>query len=108
MNTRTQTVLAALLGQLVGLLGYVEPLFIPLVLAGPVVVGALAAARGLALAVPAVLWVSAGLNMAWMDWLLFREDVVFHLVLAVVMAALTAAGWGVVVLIQRFRSPSSA
>lgn len=107
MNTRKQLVLAALLGQLVGPLGYLEPLFIPLVLAGPVVLGALAAARGLMWSVPVVLWLSAGLNMAWMDWLLFREDVAFHLALAVVMALLTAAGWAAVALAQRFRSPSS-
>lgn len=106
MNTRNQIILAAVLGQLVGPLGYVEPLFIPLILVGPPVVGAVAASRGIRLAPVAVLWLSAGLNMAWMDWVIAREDVMFHLVLAVVMALLAAAGYGVVRLFSRRRTPA--
>ena len=43
MSTRTQLVVAIAVGQVVGLLGYIDPLFIPLVLAGPLVTGAVAA-----------------------------------------------------------------
>ena len=39
MSTRTQLVVAIAVGQVVGLLGYIDPLFIPLVLAGPLVDG---------------------------------------------------------------------
>jgi len=108
MRTRNQIIIAAVLGQLVGPLGYVDPLFIPLVLVGPLVVGAVAASRGIGLAPVAVLWVSAGLNMAWMDWVIAREDVVFHLVLSVVMALLAAAGYGVVRLLSRRRAAARA
>ena len=104
MNTRTQILVAVLAGQLVGLLGYVEQVFIPLVLAGPLVVGALAAARRIPLVTVVVLWLSAGLNMTVMDWVLYREDVAFHLVLGVVMAVLAAAGHGLVGLLNRRRA----
>jgi hypothetical protein len=99
---------AVLIGQLVGLLGYIDPLFIPLVLVGPLVVGAVAAARRLPLVLPVVLWASAGVNMLWMDWLLLREDVVFHAVLSVIMALLAAAGWGIVTGLGRRRRTSPA
>ena len=100
---RNQIVLAALLGQLVGLLGWIDPLFVPLVLVAPPVVGALGAARRVALLPVVVLWVSAGLNMLWTDWVVNREDVAFHALLAVVMGVLAAAGWGLVTLLKRFR-----
>ena len=108
MNTRTQLIAAIVLGQAVGLLGSVDLLFFPLVLAGPLVVGGIAAARGLGLLPVVVLWVSAGLNMTVLDWVLLNEDVVFHLVLTVVMSLLTIAGYGVVRGLTRWRSRSSA
>lgn len=104
MTARNQILVAVLIGQVVGLLGYVEQIFIPLVLAGPLVVGALAAVRRLPLVVVVVLWLSAGFNMTVMDWVLYREDVAFHLVLGAVMAALAAAGYGLVSLLARRRS----
>ena len=103
MSTRTQLVVAIALGQAVGLLGYIDPLFIPLVLAGPLVTGGLAAARGISMGLVVAVWVSAGLNMTAMDWLLLREDVVFHLVLTVVMSVLATAGYGVVRAVTRRR-----
>ncbi len=96
-------VTAALLGQLVGLLGWIDPLFIPLVLIGPMVTGAVAAARRLPYRWIAVLWCSAGLSMAWTDWVVNREDVAFHLVLSVVMPLLAGAGFGAVRLAARTR-----
>lgn len=94
-------VAAAVLGQLIGPLGYLEVLFIPLVLAAPVVTGAIASSRRIAYAWIAVLWASAGLNMAWMDWVIYQEDVVFHLALAVFMPLLAGIGWGAVRLTGR-------
>jgi hypothetical protein len=103
----TSLVAAALLGQLVGLLGWVDPLFIPLALLGPVVSGAVAAAYRLSFAWIAVLWCSAGLNMTWTDWVVNHEDVVFHLVLSALMPALAGVGFGVVRLAVRTRRLST-
>lgn len=94
--TTKNLLIAAALGQLVGLLGWIDPLFIPLVLLGPVVSGAVTAARGTPYSAIAVVWASAGLNMAWTDWVVNREDVAFHLVLSLVMPLLAGAGYGVV------------
>ena len=107
MNTRTQLIAAIVLGQAVGLLGYVDLLFFPLVLAGPLVVGGVAAARGLGLLPVVVLWVSAGLNMTVLDWVLLNEDVVFHLVLTVVMSPRRADATGSRP-VGRHRPPSGA
>jgi hypothetical protein len=69
-----------------------------------VLVGVMAAVRGLPVAWPAVLWASAGLNMLWTDWLVNREDVLFHLAVAVFTALLTASAWGLTVLVARRRA----
>jgi Sec-independent protein secretion pathway component TatC len=95
---------AAVLGVLVGQLGWIDPLFVPLVLAGPPLSGALAAGAGLAYRWIAVLWLSAGLAMLAGDWLVNPEDVLFHLVLAVVMALLAGVGYAVVRLTSRRRA----
>jgi hypothetical protein len=89
----TNPAIALGLGQLVGLLGWIDPLFIPLAVLGPVVTGAVASARGTAYSWTAVLWFSAGINMAWTDWLFNHEDVAFHLALAVAMPILAALGY---------------
>jgi hypothetical protein len=97
---------AAVIGQLIGLLGWIDPLLIPLVVLGPVISGAVAAARQISYTWMAVLWCSAGLNMMWMDWLVNHEDVVFHLALSVVMPLLAGIGFGVVRLATRVRRPA--
>jgi hypothetical protein len=88
-------VAAAVLGQLVGLLGWIDVLFIPLLLVAPLLSGAIAASRGVSYAWIAVVWCSAGLCMLWTDWLVNQEDVLFHLATAVVMPLLAGIGWGV-------------
>jgi hypothetical protein len=92
---------AAVLGQVVGLLGWLDPLFIPLVLAGPLITGAIAASRQVRYGWIALLWFSAGLNMVWTDWVVGNEDQVFHLALSVLMPVLAGIGWGVVRLARR-------
>src|SRR4051812_35369979 len=87
---------AAVLGQLIGLLGWIEPLFVPLVLLAPVITGAVAAARRIGYSRVAVLWCSAGINMMWTDWAVNHEDVGFHLALSVIMPLLAGLGYGVV------------
>ena len=98
---------AFVLGQLVGLLGWLDALFIPLVLLAPLVVGAVAAAKALPVTWPVVLWLSAGLNMLWTDWVVNREDVVFHLGVAGVTALLAAAAWGVTSVVSRRRATTA-
>jgi hypothetical protein len=94
---------AAVVGQLAGLLGWIDPLFVPLALLGPIVTGALAAAARTRYLWIAVLWCSAGLNMLWTDWLVNREDVLFHLALSAIMPLLAGLGYGVVSLATRPR-----
>jgi hypothetical protein len=96
-------IVAALIGQLVGSLGWIDPLFVPLVLVAPIVTGAVAAARRITYAWIGVLWFSAGINMAWTDWAVNREDLAFHLALSVIMPVLAAVGYGVVRLATRAR-----
>jgi hypothetical protein len=108
MSKLTSHVLyAALLGQLVALLGWIDPLFIPLVLAGPLVTGAVLAFRRVSYPWVAVLWASAGLGMLWTDWVINRSDVLFHLTLSVLMPLLAGIGFGVVRLTQRRTSPAT-
>lgn len=95
---------AAVIGQLVGALGWIDPLFLPLVLLAPVVTGALAAARHLTYPWVALLWCSAGVNMLWSDWLVNREDVAFHLALSLVMPALAGLGFASVRLATKVRA----
>jgi hypothetical protein len=106
MNTRTQIIVAAVAGQLLAQLGWVDAVYIPFVVAGPIVVGAVAATKDVPLVPVLVLWVSAGLNMTVLDWLINGEDVVFHLALTVVMSLLAAAGYGVLRLATRRRRAS--
>ena len=101
MTRPVALVVAVVVGQAVGALGWIDPLFVPLVLLGPVVTGAVGAARRVPFLLVAVLWCSAGLNMAWSDWLVNREDVAFHLLLSVVMPLLAAVGYGAVELAVR-------
>lgn len=104
----TNLVAAAVAGQLVGQLGWIDALFIPLVLIGPLVSGAVAAARGVAYTWVAVLWCSAGIAMAWTDSVVNHEDVVFHLALAVIMPILAGVGFAVVRGTSRLRRTPAA
>ena len=103
----TKLLYAALLGQVVAQLGWIDPLFIPLVLAGPPITGAILASRRVSYAWVAVLWASTGVGMAWSDWVVNRSDVVFHLALAVLMPLLAGIGWGVVHLTRRRQLPAA-
>ena len=107
MSRLTSRVLyAVLLGQLVAQLGWIDPLFIPRVLAGPPRTGAILATRRVGFTWVAVLWASTGIGMAWSDWLVNRSDVGFHLALAVIMPLLAGIGWGAVRLGQLRSSPA--
>jgi hypothetical protein len=75
-------------GLVISLLAWIDPLFIPLVLAGPPISGAILASRGVPARWPALAWAVAGLGMLVSDWIVYREDVVFHAVLTMVMTVL--------------------
>ena len=108
MSRLTSRVLyAALLGQLVAQLGWIDPLFIPLVVAAPPLSGAILASYRVSYTWVAVLWASTGLGMMWADWVVNREDVLFHLALALAMPLLAGVGWGVVKLARRRRSAAA-
>ena len=97
MSRLTQSLLAALaLGQVVGFLSLIDPLFIPLVLLGPPITGAIAASRGVRYTWIALLWASAGLSLLWTDWIINNDDQLFHLVLSVAMPLLAGIGWGAI------------
>jgi hypothetical protein len=109
MSRPTSSILvAALLGQVVAQLGWIDPLFILLVLAAPLVTGAVAAAQGVRYLWVAVLWFSTGIGMTWSDWVVNREDVAFHLGTAIVMPLIAGAGFGVVRLATRGRRVAGA
>lgn len=97
---------AAVIGQFVGLLGWIGPLLFPLILLGPVVTGAVAAARRMSYAWIATLWASAGVNMLVTDGIINNEDYAFHAGATVVMVLLAGLGFGVVKLAVRNRLPA--
>jgi hypothetical protein len=84
-------------------LAWIDPLFIPLVIAGPPISGALAASRGIPYHWPALAWTVAGIGMLVSDWLINQEDVAFHAALTVLMAAFAALGAAVTAGIRRRR-----
>jgi hypothetical protein len=88
-----QLAYAAIAGIAIAQLGWIDPLFVPLALAGPIITGAVAATRGIRLPLVAVAWVAAGITMLVEDWAVNHEDVAFHAVLTVVMTALATAAW---------------
>ena len=80
-------------GLVIGGLAWIDPLFVPLVLAGPLVTGAIAGARQIALRWVALAWAVSGLSMLASDWILNNEDQAFHAILTLVVVGLASAGW---------------
>src|SRR5690242_2294086 len=87
MHVRRPHLLAAALAVVVAGLYWIDPLFVPLALIGPLVTGALAGRRGHAAAV-ALAWFAAGIISLVLDLAINGEDAAFHLGLAVVTALL--------------------
>jgi hypothetical protein len=96
LRLTSSLIAAAVFGQIVAQLGWIDQLFIPLVVLGPVITGALAAAGPIAYPWIAMVWCSAGIGMAWSDWVVNHEDAVFHLTLAILMPLLAGIGYGMV------------
>jgi hypothetical protein len=99
---------AVLVGLAIGALAWIDPIFVPLVLAGPIVTGALAASRGIRLSSVALAWAVAGVSMVVSDWIVNHEDVAFHAVLTVVMSALAAGAWALTSRVAGRRSLDAA
>jgi hypothetical protein len=93
--TQRQWGTAVLLGLIVTALFWIDPLFIPLALLGPLVVGAIAGARGERWLWVAVVWIVAGVGAVVSDYVVNQEDVGFHLVLTVIMVGLASLAWWV-------------
>ena len=80
-------------GLAIGGLAWIDPLFIPLVLAGPIITGAIAGARNIAFRWVALAWTVSGISMLTSDWILNNEDRIFHTGLTIVMVGLASLGW---------------
>ena len=110
-NVRNQVLLGLVAGVLLLVpTYYLDELFFFIVLAGPPIVGAIAASMGVRWAPVVAMWVSFGLSMLVLDWVKNQEDRIFHVVLTIVMALLAMVGYGVVRLLGRSRAqtPSTA
>jgi hypothetical protein len=98
---RKPLMIAVIAGAVICALAWVDPIFVPLVLAGPPISGALAAGKGIAFRWVATAWVVAGISMLVSDWVLNTEDRVFHVAITAIMVALAAIGWGTVRVVRR-------
>jgi hypothetical protein len=94
---------AALLGLVITALLWFDPLFLPLALLGPLVVGAVAGWSGLGWLWTAVAMLVAGLGALVTDYVINQEDVTFHLGLTVFMLVLASVAWWLVTRRRRAR-----
>jgi hypothetical protein len=84
---------AIVAGVAIGFLAWLDPVFIPLVLLGPLVTGFVVGRRGGEWRYLALAWAIGGLHMLVSDWILNHEDRAFHATITVVMVALASAAW---------------
>jgi hypothetical protein len=80
----------ALLALVIAGLYWIDPLFVPLALLGPIVTGIIAGRRGVGRQV-ALAWLGAGLIALVSDWAIHNEDQVFHLALSLWTAGVALA-----------------
>jgi hypothetical protein len=69
--------------------------FFAIVLIGPIATGIIAEVRRSDTKLAAATWAASGLFWLVLDWIINREDVAFHAVLALLMAGLVALGTGI-------------
>ena len=84
---------AILAGLAISALAWLDPIFLPLVLLGPLVSGLVVGLRGGEWRYVAAAWAIAGAGMLVSDWIANHEDRAFHAMLTVVMVALASAAW---------------
>jgi peptidoglycan/LPS O-acetylase OafA/YrhL len=80
-------------GAVIGAIAWLDPVFIPLVLIGPLVSGFVVGRRGGGLRYVVAAWAIGGLSMLVSDAVANHEDKAFHAALTVVMSALAAGAW---------------
>ena len=80
-------------GAVIGALAWLDPVFIALVLLGPLVTGLVVGWRGAALRYLVAAWAIGGAIMLISDAIANHEDKAFHAGLTVVMAALAVGAW---------------
>jgi hypothetical protein len=93
--TRRLFVTAVVLGLVLSALLWIDPIFIPLALAGPLVWGAFAGAQELPSLWPLVVSAVAGLGTLVSHYVINQEDVLFHLALTFTMCALAWSAWSI-------------
>ena len=106
--TRRIPVSAVVHGLVVTGLFWIDPLFIPLVLLGPIVVGVAAAAKHFPVRWAVVVWLVAGIGAVVSDFVVNHEDVVFHLVLTGFVVGVAAGSWWLTSRFVRSRKAVSA
>lgn len=77
----------------IGALAWIDPVFLPLILFGPLVTGAIAGRLGWRRRWIVAAWALGGLTMLVSDLVINQEDVAFHAAVAVVDGGLAALGW---------------
>jgi hypothetical protein len=80
-------------GVIVAALSWIDPLFVPLVLIGPIAHGAVEGWRATPWRWVAGVWLVGGLLMMLTDLIVNQEDVVFHLAVGVITALLASGAW---------------
>ena len=93
MDGRERWVRITVAGLLLSALGWVDPLYLPLILLGPLVTGVVLGRKGLAREWAVGTWVVAGLGALISDALINQEDVAFHAVVTVVTSLLAWGAW---------------
>jgi hypothetical protein len=78
--------------------------FFAIVLLGPIATGIMVGVRHGDTRLAAATWAASGLFWLVLDWIINHEDVAFHAVLALVMAALVALGAAIVRAARRIGS----
>jgi hypothetical protein len=78
--------------------------FFAIVLLGPIAHGIAVGVRHGDTPLAAATWAACGLFWLVLDWIINREDVAFHAVLALAMAGLVALGAGIVRATRRITS----
>lgn len=97
MNKRISTTLATVA---IAALAWVDPIYLPLILLGPILTGLIAGAKGAAPRLVAIPWFAAGIVTLVLDLAINGEDMAFH---AVVAAFTAAVGAGCAAVAQRMR-----
>jgi hypothetical protein len=105
--TRRLQASAVVLGLVVTALFWIDPLFIPLALVGPLVVGIVAAWKRLPVMWVVVVWLVAGLGAVVSDFVVNQEDVIFHVVLTAFVVGLGAGTWWLAARLIGSRRPAT-